>query len=115
MSVLYSQPHHWTYGVQIWHGGPHLPLGVYRIHLPWVGGGQRMVLEVRAAQTMHFCENFKKQKMKCTPEIGRAGARSGQIRSNTSSRCPAAGPSAPLHLDQLPDRLLHPWSSCHLG
>ena len=30
--VLYRRPHRWTYRAQIWHGGPHLPQGGYRIH-----------------------------------------------------------------------------------
>ena len=32
VSVLYRRPHRWTYSAQIWHGGPHLPWGGYRIH-----------------------------------------------------------------------------------
>ena len=31
--VLYRRPHRWTYRAQIWHGGPHLPQGGYKIHL----------------------------------------------------------------------------------
>ena len=52
---------------------------------------QRVLLEVRAAQTVHFWENFKKQKLKYTP-IWRGRVRSN--RSKTSLRCPARGPSA---------------------
>ena len=47
--------------------GPH-PLG---------GGGQRVPLEVRAARTVHFWENFIKQKLKSAPDLVRAG----QVRS----------------------------------
>ena len=47
--------------------GPH-PLG---------GGGQRVLLEVRAARTVHFWENFIKQKLKSAPDL--VGA--GQVRS----------------------------------
>ena len=36
---------------------------------PPVGGGQRVVLEIRAAQTVHFCENFIKQKLQGTPKL----------------------------------------------
>ena len=32
-----------------------------------------MVLEVRVAQTVHFCENFIKQKLKGTPANGGTG------------------------------------------
>ena len=51
---------------------PHLLLGDYRIHFamipqpPWVGGGQRVIVEVHAAQTVHFCENFITQKLNGT-------------------------------------------------
>ena len=44
--VLYRRPHRWTYRAQIWHGGPHLPQGGYRIHFvpehlpPPPGGGR---------------------------------------------------------------------------
>ena len=85
--VLYRRPHRWTYRAQIWHGGPHLPQGGYRIHFvpehlpPPVGGGQRVVLEIRAAQTVHFCENFIKQKLQGTPDLVGAGHLFGpQIR-----------------------------------
>ena len=30
--VLYRRPHCWTFSAQIWHGGPNLPQGGYRIH-----------------------------------------------------------------------------------
>ena len=43
---------------------------LFRYPYPRVGGGQRVVLEVRAAQTVHFCENFIKQKLKGNPENG---------------------------------------------
>ena len=36
---------------------------------PLGGGGQRVLLEVRAAQTVHFWENFIKQKMKNAPDL----------------------------------------------
>ena len=32
MFVLYRRPHRWAYSAEFWHGGPHLPLGGYRIH-----------------------------------------------------------------------------------
>ena len=50
------------------------------------GGGQRVVLEVRAAQTVHFCENFIKQKLKGAPANG-----GGDGSRQTSPRCPTAG------------------------
>ena len=37
------------------------------------GGGPRVLPEVRAAQTVHFWENFIKQKLKSDPDIVRAG------------------------------------------
>ena len=40
-------------------------------------GGPRALLEVRAARTRHFWENFLKQKLKSTPDI--VGA--GQVKS----------------------------------
>ena len=54
---------------------------------PLGGGGQRVLLEVRAAQRVDFWENFKKQKLKNTPDV--VGA--GQVRSLTAPRCPAGG------------------------
>ena len=36
---------------------------------PLVRGGQRVLLEARAAQTVHFWENFIKQKLKNTPDL----------------------------------------------
>ena len=50
-----------------------------------------MLLEVRAAQTVHSWENFIVQKLKSTPDIFWGG--SGQIRSWTSTRGLAACPS----------------------
>ena len=48
---------------------------------PPVGGGQRVVLEIRAAQTVHFCENFIKQKLQGAPDLVGAGHLFGpQIR-----------------------------------
>ena len=53
---------------------------LFRYPYPRVGGGQRVVLEVRAAQTVHFSENFIKQKLKGTPENGVWGQdRSGRV------------------------------------
>ena len=43
-------------------------------------GGQRVLLEIRAAQTVHFRENFIKQKLKNGPNFEGAGqVRSGPI------------------------------------
>ena len=42
-------------------------------------GGQRVLLEVRAAQTVRFWENFIKQKLKNAPENGGTG----QVRSGS--------------------------------
>ena len=36
---------------------------------PLGGGGQRLLLEVRAAQTVRFWENFMKQKLKNIPNL----------------------------------------------
>ena len=52
---------------------------------------QRVLLEVHAAQTVHFWEKFKKQKLKNTP-IWQVRVRSN--RSQTSLVCLARGPSA---------------------
>ena len=43
---------------------------------PWVGGGEGVALEVCAAQKVHFCENFIKQKLKGTSE------NEGQVKSD---------------------------------
>ena len=40
---------------------------------PLGGGGLRVLLEVHAAQTVHFWENFIKQKLKNTPDLVEAG------------------------------------------
>ena len=42
------------------------------------GGGQRVLLEARAAQTKHFWENFIKEKLKSTPDL----VGKGQVRSS---------------------------------
>ena len=67
---------------------------------PLGGGGQRVLLEIRAAQRVHFWEIFMKQKLKNAPNF--VGA--GQVRS---------GPRP--HLDvwrevQVQGGLLQPWS-----
>ena len=89
-------PHRLTPRAEIWHGVPHIPLKGQRVCLsqlppPLGGGGQRVLLEVRAAQMRPFWESFIKQKLKKN-QYGRCG--SGQIRSQTSPRCLAGGPSA---------------------
>jgi len=75
--------------------GPH-PLG---------GGGQRVLLEVRAARTVHFWENFIKQKLKSAPDI--VGA--GQVRSGPG---PHPGVRRPV---QVQGEGLQPWSLGRLG
>ena len=70
--------------------GPH-PLG---------GGGQRVLLEVRAARTMHFWENFIKQKLKSAPDL--VGV--GQVRSSPG---PHPGVRQPVHVQ---GEGLQPWS-----
>ena len=55
-----------------------------------------MVLEVHAAQMVHFCENFIKPKLKGTPENG------GRVRSDQ-----VLGVRWPV---QLQGGLLQPWS-----
>ena len=57
---------------------------------PSFRGSQREGLEVREAQTVHLCENFIKHKLEGIPERGNG---LGQITPQTSSKCPAAGPS----------------------
>ena len=64
--------------------GPH-PLG---------GGGQRVLLEVRAAPTLHFWENFIKQKLQSAPDI--EGTRlTGHVRSGPG---PHPGVWRPVHV-----------------
>ena len=70
--------------------GPHL----------LTGGGQRVLLEVRAAQTVHFWENFIKQKLKSAPDVVRAG----QVRSSPG---PHPGVCQPVHAQ---GEGLQPWS-----
>ena len=49
---------------------------------PRVGGGQRLVLEVHAAQKGDYLENFLEQKLKGVPENGGIGQiRSGEVLS----------------------------------
>ena len=70
--------------------GPHL----------LAGGGQRVLLEIRAAQTVHFWENFIKQKLKSAPDL--VGA--GQVRSGL-------GPHPGVQqLVQVQGEGLQPWS-----
>ena len=72
---------------------------------PLNGGGQRVVLEVHAAQTVQFCENFKKQKFMGTPENGGTG----QVRSGPRPH------SGVRQLVQVEGGLLQAWSRGHLG
>ena len=53
---------------------------------PQCPGGQRGVLEVHAAQTVHFCENFIKQKLKDIPENGGTGQVRSGLRPHLSVR-----------------------------
>ena len=69
------------------------------------GGGQRVLLEVRAAQTVRFWENFIKQKLKSAPDI--VGA--GQVRSGPG---PHPGVRRPV---QVQGEGLQPWSLGRLG
>ena len=70
--------------------GPHL----------LAGGGQRVLLEIRAAQTVHFWENFIKQKLKSAPDLVRAG----QVKSGL-------GPHPGVQqLVQVQGEGLQPWS-----
>ena len=55
-------------------------------------GGPGVVLEVRAAQMMRFWENFIKLNLSSIPWFSVGG--SGQIRSWTQPRVPAAVPSS---------------------
>ena len=71
---------------------------------PLNGGGQRVVLEVHAAQTVQFCENFKKQKFMGTPENGGTG----QVRSGPRPH------SGVRQLVQVQGGLLQAWSHGHL-
>jgi len=64
------------------------------------GGGQRVLLEVRAAPTVDFLENFIKQKLKSTPDI--VGA--GQVKSGLG---PHPGVRRPV---QVQGEGLLPWS-----
>ena len=52
------------------HPGRSVPMFEMGTPTPWVRGGQRVVLEACAAQMVHFCENFIKQKLKGNPENG---------------------------------------------
>ena len=72
---------------------------------PLGGGGQRVLLEVRAAQTVHFWENFIKQKLKNAPNL--VGA--GQVRSG-----PRPHPGVQQEV-QVQGGLLWPWSLGHLS
>ena len=73
----------------------------FRCPYPGVGGGQRVVLEVCAAQMVHFCENFIKQKLKGTP----ANGGTGQVRPHPGVR----------QLVQVQGELVQPWSHGHFG
>ena len=64
-----------------------------------------MGLEVHAAQTVHFCANFIKQKLNVTPENGATG----QVRSGLR---PYPGVWRSV---QVQGGLLQPWSLGHLG
>ena len=77
------------------HAAPH-PLG---------GGGQRVLLEVRVAQTVHFWENFIKQKLKNTPNL----VGTGQVRFGLRPH-----PGVRLEV-QVQGGLLQTWSLGCLG
>ena len=56
---------------------------------PLGGAGPEVLLEVRPAQTVRFCENFIKQKFTNAP--GLVGA--GQVGSGTGPRPSGRGPA----------------------
>ena len=72
---------------------------------PLGGGGQRVLLEVRAAQTVHFWENFIKQKLKNTPSL----VETGQVRFGLRPH-----PGVRLEV-QVQGGLLQTWSLGCLG
>ena len=63
---------------EIWHGGPHPPQKGQLVCLGWVPhprgqGALKTGSWVHAAQTVHFWENFIKQKLKNAPDLVGAG------------------------------------------
>ena len=74
LCVLPRRPLRWTYSAQIWHGGPHLG-DTFRFGT-LEPRGQRVVLEIHAAQKVHFSKNIIKQKRGAYLKMG------GQIWSD---------------------------------
>ena len=86
--VSYMRQNHLTHRAEFWHL-PTCRLHSQTLYLhPWGQGALKPGLR-GTAQTVCVRENFMKQNLKGTPENG-----SGQIRSQTSPWCLAAGPSA---------------------
>ena len=68
--VLYRNPNHWRYWDEIWHGGG--PCGG-KVLPPSGPGCIKGVQGASGASRVHFCKNFKKQKLQDTPDLVGAG------------------------------------------